>query len=130
MEPASIVAAARSALAGILGISPTARQRAHVRRNIELLKAINEVGVDEASSRLTKTITFQVARLCDRTDAALQRSYGWNTLTVGSIFAAMFAAGSWFLYPPHGWLRWTGFILVSIVRIANPHRECRSISTT
>ena len=114
MEPTSIVVAARSALAGILGISPTARQRSQVRRNIDLLKALNEVGADDASTRLSTTIALQVTVLCDRTDAALQRSYGWSTLIVGLIFAAMLAAGGWFLYPLNGWWRWAIFILIVI----------------
>lgn len=115
MDPGTMVAAVRSALAGLIGVSPSARQRAEIRRDAQLFKTLKDQHLDTASAKLELLINLEVDRLYDRRVKSFGRSFAWSTLFAGSIILIAPGVGAWLLYPPHGALQVTAFVLITAV---------------
>jgi len=115
MDPGSMVAAARSALSGLLGVSPTARQRSEIKRDVQLLKTLRDQELDTAATSLELLINLEVDRLRDRKEKSFGRSYAWSTLFGGLTVAVLPGVGLWLLYPPHGLWQLLGFVLLAAV---------------
>lgn len=107
-----MVAAARSALAGLFGLSPSARQRSEIKRDVQLHQTLKDQQLDDASAKVEGLINYEVERYCARKTKSLGRSYAWSTLFAGSTLAVVPGVGAWLLYPPHGAWQTTSFVAI------------------
>ncbi|WP_143031793.1 hypothetical protein [Actinacidiphila guanduensis] len=116
VELATLSGAALKFVTGALGLSPAARRRAAIGREVRLHALLKERDLSTAAERVEILVNKQVDDYCSRQEEAAKRTYNWGSLILSVVIAAGSAAGIREFWPVHGFM-WIPVVALGVLAL-------------